>query len=86
MNRRSINHGWFDERCSELSDQRIRAKLRWLQTPSQIRLNGDNFNNIRAKASNIFRNKKRKYLKDKINAFAMKSKNKEIRDLCRGIN
>jgi hypothetical protein len=33
-----------------------------------------------------FRNKKRKYLKDIINEFATYSKNKNIRDLYRGIN
>jgi hypothetical protein len=33
-----------------------------------------------------FRNKKREYLKDKINELAMNSKNKNIRDLYTGIN
>jgi hypothetical protein len=33
-----------------------------------------------------FRNKKMKYPKDKINELAMNSKNKNIRDLYRGIN
>jgi hypothetical protein len=33
-----------------------------------------------------FRNKKREYLKGKINELATNSKNKNIRDLCRGIN
>jgi hypothetical protein len=33
-----------------------------------------------------FRNKKRQYLKDKINELAINSKNKNIRDLYRGIN
>jgi hypothetical protein len=27
---------WFDERCSELLDQREQAKLQWLQDPSEI--------------------------------------------------
>jgi hypothetical protein len=31
-------------------------------------------------------NKKREYLKDKINELATNSKKKNIRDLCRGIN
>jgi hypothetical protein len=34
---------WFDERCSQLLDQRKQAKLQWLQDPSEI--NGDNANN-----------------------------------------
>jgi hypothetical protein len=33
-----------------------------------------------------FKNKKREYLNDKINELAMNSKNKNIRDLYRGIN
>jgi hypothetical protein len=33
-----------------------------------------------------FRNKKREYLKHKINDLAINSKNKNIRDLYRGIN
>ncbi|PNF25074.1 hypothetical protein B7P43_G02032, partial [Cryptotermes secundus] len=36
--------------------------------------------------SRHFRNKKREYLKDKIDELAMNSKNKNIRDLYRGIN
>jgi hypothetical protein len=48
---------WFDEGCSELLDQRKRAKLQWLQDPSEI--NGDNLNNIRREGSRHFRNKER---------------------------
>jgi hypothetical protein len=58
--------------------------LQWLQDPSE--LNGDNLNNVRREASRHFRNKKREYLKDKNNELATNSKNKNIRDLYRGIN
>jgi hypothetical protein len=58
--------------------------LQWLQYPSEI--NGDNLNNVRHEESRYFRNKKREYLKDKINALAMNTKNRNIRDLYRGIN
>jgi hypothetical protein len=75
---------WFDERCSKLLDQRKQAKLQWLQDPSEI--NGDNLNNVRREASRHFRNKKREYLKEKINELTTNSKNKNIRDLYRGIN
>ncbi|PNF41987.1 ELAV-like protein 4 [Cryptotermes secundus] len=75
---------WFDEGCSELLDQRKQAKLLWLLDPSK--LNGDNLNNIRHETSRHFRNKKREYLKDKIDELAMNSKNKNIRDLYRRIN
>jgi hypothetical protein len=46
------------------------------QDPSEI--NGDNLNNVRREASRHFRNKKREYLKDKINELATDSKNKNI--------
>jgi hypothetical protein len=45
-----------------------------LQDPSEI--NGDNLNNVRREASRHFRNKKREYLKDKINNLATNSKDK----------
>jgi hypothetical protein len=38
------------------------------------------------KPAGTFGNKKREYLKDKINDLATNSKNKNIRDLCGGIN
>jgi hypothetical protein len=41
---------------------------------------------VRRKASTYFRNKKREYLKDKVNELATNSKNKNIIDLYRGIN
>jgi hypothetical protein len=45
----------------------------------------DNLNNVRCEGSRHFRNKKREYLKDKINELAMNSKNKNIRNVYRGI-
>jgi hypothetical protein len=56
--------------------------------PKIIRSNktGDNLNSVGSEASRHFRNKKREYLKDKISELAMNSKNKNIRDLYRGIN
>jgi hypothetical protein len=75
---------WFDEGCSKLLDQRKQAKLQWLQDPSEV--NGDNLNNVRREASRHFRNKKREYLKDRINELATNGKNKNITDLYKGIN
>jgi hypothetical protein len=49
-------------------------------------VNGNNLNNVRCEASRYFRNKKREYLKDRINELVANSKNKNIRDLYRGIN
>jgi hypothetical protein len=75
---------WFDEACSKLVDQKKQAKLQWLQDPSEI--NGDNQRIVRREASRYFRKKKREYLKDKIIELATNSKNKNIRDLYKGIN
>jgi hypothetical protein len=74
----------FDEGCSKLLDQLKQAQLQWLQDPSEIK--GDNLNNVRREASRHFRNKRREYLKDKINELATNSMNMNIRDLYRGIN
>jgi uncharacterized protein YaaR (DUF327 family) len=74
----------FDQACSKLVDQRKQAKLQWLQDSSET--NGDTLKIVRHEASRYFRNKKREYLKDKINELATNSKNKNIRDLYRGIN
>jgi hypothetical protein len=68
----------------ESLDQRKQAKLQWLQDPCA--LNGDNLNNVRHEASRHFRNKKREYLKVKINELATDSKNMNTRDRYRGIN
>jgi hypothetical protein len=63
---------------------RKQAKLQWLQDPSVV--NEDNLSNVTWEASRHFRNKKREYLKDKINELESNSKNKNIRDLYRGID
>jgi hypothetical protein len=42
--------------------------------------------NVRREASRHFRNNKIEYLKDRINEHESNSKNKNVRDLYRGIN
>jgi hypothetical protein len=81
-----LNHNKprFDDDCSKIIDQWKQAKLQWLQNPNQI--NGDNLQNLRRETSRTFRNKKREYLKDKINELETNNKNKNIRDLYRDIN
>jgi hypothetical protein len=49
-------------------------------------MNVDNLNNIRHEASRHFGNTKREYQKYIINELAVKSKNKNIRNLYRAIN
>jgi hypothetical protein len=82
----SLQHNtpWFDDECSKLIDQRKQAKLQWLQNPSQI--SRDNLQNLRRETSRKFRNKKREYLKGKINELKTNNKSKNIRDLYRAIN
>jgi hypothetical protein len=70
----------FHEGCSKLLDERKQAQLQWLQDSSEI--NEDNLINVRHEASRHFRNK----IKDNISELATNIKNKNIRDLYRGIN
>ena len=58
--------------------------MQWVQDPSQS--NVDNLNNVRREANKHFRNKKKEYMKAKIDELETNSKIKNIRDLCRGIN
>ena len=75
---------WFDEECLGFLDQRKRAKMQWVQDPSQS--NVDNLNNVRREVSKHFRNKKKAYLRAKIKELETNSKIKNIRDLYRGIS
>jgi hypothetical protein len=67
-----------------LVDRRKQAKLQWLQDPSAA--NEDSLSDVRWEASRHFRKEKREYLKDKINELESNTKNKNIRDMHRGIN
>jgi hypothetical protein len=60
------------------------AKMQWLQNPKQN--NVDNPNNTRCEASRHFRNKKKEFLKAKIDDLEINSTIKNIRDLYRDIN
>ena len=75
---------WLDEECLHFLDERKQAKLQWVQDPSQR--NVDTLNNVRREASRHFRNKKKAYLKAKMEDLETNSKIKNIRDLYRGIN
>jgi len=55
---------WFDEECFGFLDQRKLAKMQWIREPSQS--NVDNLSNVRRDVSRHFRNKKKAYLKAKI--------------------
>ena len=57
--------------------------MQWIQDPSQS--NVDNLNNVRRDASRHFRNKKKAYLRAKIEELETNSKINYIRDEYRGI-
>jgi len=75
---------WFDEECLGLLDQRKRAKMQWILDPNQSKV--DNLNKVRREVSRRLRNKNKAYLRAKIEELESNSKNKNIRDLYRGIN
>ena len=75
---------WFDEECLGNLDQKKQAKMQWIQDPSQS--NVDTLNKVRRDASRHFRNKKKAYLKAKIEELETNNKINNIRDLYRGIN
>ena len=53
--------------------------MQWVQDPSQS--NVDDLNNVRREASRHFKNKRKAYLKAKIDVLETDSKIKNIRDL-----
>ena len=75
---------WFDEECLGILHQRKQVKMQWIQDPSQS--NVDTLNKVRRDASRHFRNKKKAYLKAKIEELETNSKINNTRDLYRGIN
>jgi Asp-tRNA(Asn)/Glu-tRNA(Gln) amidotransferase C subunit len=54
----------FDEECLGFLDQRKQVKMQWIHDPTQS--NVDNVNNVRRDVSRHFRNKKKSYMKAKI--------------------
>ena len=58
------NKPWFDKECLGFLDHRKGAKMQWIQNPSQSKV--DNLNSVRREVSRHFRNKKKAYLRAKI--------------------
>jgi len=75
------NKPWFDEECLGFLDQRKMAKIQWIQEPSQR--NVDSLNKVRREVSRHFRNKKKAYLRAKIEELEINNKIQNIRDLYR---
>jgi hypothetical protein len=77
-----VHELWFDDLCLWFWVQRKQTKMQWLQDPNHG--NVDNLNNVRHEASHHFRNKKKEYLKDKIDEPENIGKIRNMRDLYRG--
>ena len=73
---------WFDEECLGFLDQRKRAKMQWVQDSSQS--NVDNLNQVRRDVSRHFRNKKKAYLRAKIEELETNSKVQKTLGTCVG--
>ena len=78
------NKHWFDEECLRFLDQRKRAKLQWIQGPNQS--NVDILNDVRREVSRHFNEKKKAYLRVKIEELETNSKIQNVWDLYRGIS
>jgi len=74
---------WFDEECLGFLNQRKQDKMQRLQDLSQS--NVDNLNVLSRAASRHCRNKKKEYLKAKIEELENNSEIRNIRDLYGGI-
>ena len=66
------NKPWFDEECFGFLDQRKGDKMQWMQDPSQS--NVDILNNVRHEVTRHFREKKKAYLRAKIEELETNSK------------
>jgi len=66
------NKPWFDEECLGFLDQRKRAKMQWMQDPSQS--NVDILNNVKREVGRQFRDKRKAYLRAKIEELKINSK------------
>jgi hypothetical protein len=75
---------WFDEESLGSLDRRKQDKMQWVQDPSQS--NVENLNKVRRDASRHLRNKKKAYMKARIEELETNTKLKNVRDLYRGIN
>jgi hypothetical protein len=62
----------FDEECLGCLDRRKQTKMQWMQDPSQS--NVENLNKVRRDASRHLRNKKKAFMKAKIEELETNSK------------
>jgi hypothetical protein len=70
--------------CSGFLDQSNWAKMQWIEDPSQCRI--DNLNKARREVIRHFKEKKKAYLRARIEELEPNCKNKNIRDLYMSIS
>jgi hypothetical protein len=63
---------WFDEECLGFVDRRKQARMQWMQDPNQSTV--ENLKKVRRDASRHLRNKKKAYIKAKIEELETNSK------------
>ena len=78
------NKPWFHQECSELASKRKLAKLIWQQNINDQ--TAEHLTNIRRDTYKTFRENKRDYMKAKGNKLEENSRNKNIREMYKGIN
>ncbi|PSN41362.1 hypothetical protein C0J52_19113 [Blattella germanica] len=64
---------WFDEECVDMVHKRKLAKMNWMREPNEI--NSEQLRSIRRETIRFLKNKKREYLKEKINDLEINAKN-----------
>ncbi|PSN48471.1 hypothetical protein C0J52_11717 [Blattella germanica] len=74
---------WFDDECADMINKRILAKMNWIREPNEQ--NSEQLCSIRRETTKFLKNKKREYLKEKINDLEINAKNRNIRELYQGI-
>ncbi|PSN35187.1 hypothetical protein C0J52_22574 [Blattella germanica] len=74
---------WFDDECVDMVHKRKLAKMNWMREPNEQ--NSEQLCSIRRETTRFLKNKKREYLKEKINDLEINAKNRNIRELYQGI-
>ncbi|PSN38555.1 hypothetical protein C0J52_14819 [Blattella germanica] len=74
---------WFDDECADMVNKRKLAKMNWMREPNEQ--NSEQLCSIRRETTRFLKNKKREYLKEKINDLEINAKNRNIRELYQGI-
>ncbi|PSN55555.1 hypothetical protein C0J52_12130 [Blattella germanica] len=73
---------WFDDECADMVNKRKLAKMNWMREPNEQ--NSEQLCSIRRETTRFLKNKKREYLKEKINDLEINAKNRNIRELYQG--